>query len=58
MSLLFLAFGALAILAGCEPLTVFDPKGPNAKTLSDTIILSIIAMAFILLSRVRTLALC
>ena len=47
-SLMFLVFGVLAILAGCEPLTVFDPKGPNAKTLSDTIILSIITMAFIL----------
>ncbi|EON71432.1 cytochrome aa3 quinol oxidase subunit II [Lysinibacillus sphaericus] len=49
ISLMFLAFGALAILAGCEPLTIFDPKGPNAKTLSDTIILSIITMAVILL---------
>ncbi|MGE8036434.1 cytochrome aa3 quinol oxidase subunit II [Lysinibacillus sp. KCTC 33748] len=49
LSLMFVAFSALAILAGCEPLTVFDPKGPNAKTLSDTIILSIITMAFILL---------
>ncbi|MFJ7731449.1 cytochrome aa3 quinol oxidase subunit II [Lysinibacillus sp. NPDC097231] len=49
LSLMFVAFGALAILAGCEPLTIFDPKGPNAKTLSDTIILSIITMAFILL---------
>lgn len=48
MSLLFLAFGALAILAGCEPLTVFDPKGPQAETLSNTIILSIITMVFIL----------
>ncbi|MET4561792.1 cytochrome aa3 quinol oxidase subunit II [Lysinibacillus parviboronicapiens] len=49
ISLMFLAFGALAILAGCEPLTIFDPKGPNARTLSDTIILSIITMAVILL---------
>lgn len=49
ISLMLLAFSAIAILAGCEPLTVFDPKGPNAKTLSDTIILSIITMAFILL---------
>ncbi|MEG0450865.1 MAG: cytochrome aa3 quinol oxidase subunit II [Lysinibacillus sp.] len=49
MRLMFLAFGVLAILAGCEPLTVFDPKGPQAKTLSDTIILSIITMAFILI---------
>jgi len=49
LSLMFVAFSALAILAGCEPLTILDPKGPNAKTLSDTIILSIITMAFILL---------
>ncbi|WP_397537377.1 cytochrome aa3 quinol oxidase subunit II [Rummeliibacillus pycnus] len=37
------------ILSGCQPLMVFDTKGPNAKTLSDTIIFSIIVMAFILL---------
>lgn len=49
LSLMFVAFSALAILTGCEPLTILDPKGPNAKTLSDTIILSIITMAFILL---------
>ncbi|MFJ7920464.1 cytochrome aa3 quinol oxidase subunit II [Lysinibacillus fusiformis] len=49
LSLMFVALGALALLAGCEPLTVFNPKGPNAETLSNTIILSIITMAFILL---------
>ncbi|KOS67833.1 quinol oxidase subunit 2 [Lysinibacillus contaminans] len=48
-SLMFLAFAVLAILSGCEPLTVFDSKGPHAETLSNTIILSIITMAFILL---------
>lgn len=38
------------VLAGCEnPLMVLDPKGPQAKTLSDTIILSILVMAGILL---------
>lgn len=47
--LMFLAFAVLAILSGCEPLTVLDPKGPQAQTLSNTIILSIITMAFILL---------
>ena len=46
---MFVALSALALLAGCEPLTVFNPKGPNAETLSNTIILSIITMAFILL---------
>ncbi|WP_155591803.1 cytochrome aa3 quinol oxidase subunit II [Lysinibacillus cavernae] len=49
LSLMFVALSALALLAGCEPLTVFNPKGPNAETLSNTIILSIITMAFILL---------
>ncbi|KPN96743.1 cytochrome aa3 quinol oxidase subunit II [Lysinibacillus sp. ZYM-1] len=49
LSLMFVTLGALALLAGCEPLTVFNPKGPNAETLSNTIILSIITMAFILL---------
>lgn len=37
------------ILSGCQPLMVFDAKGPNAKTLSNTIIFSIIVMAVILL---------
>ena len=46
---MLVALSALALLAGCEPLTVFNPKGPNAETLSNTIILSIITMAFILL---------
>ncbi len=49
LSLMLVALSALALLAGCEPLTVFNPKGPNAETLSNTIILSIITMAFILL---------
>lgn len=37
------------LLSGCQPLMILDAKGPNAKTLSDTIIFSIIVMAFILL---------
>ncbi|GEK35624.1 cytochrome aa3 quinol oxidase subunit II [Kurthia sibirica] len=37
------------VLSGCEPLMVLNPKGPNAETLSNTIILSIITMAVILL---------
>ncbi|QTD41915.1 cytochrome aa3 quinol oxidase subunit II [Sporosarcina sp. Te-1] len=38
------------ILSGCDnSLLVFDPKGPQAKTLSDTIIFSIVMMAGILL---------
>ncbi|WP_046176197.1 cytochrome aa3 quinol oxidase subunit II [Domibacillus indicus] len=48
--LLLSAFFAMAaVLAGCEnPLMVLDPKGPNAETLSDTIIMSIIVMCGIL----------
>lgn len=55
---MLLAFGAIAILSGCEPLTVFNPKGPNAQTLSNTIILSIITMAVILLVVYVLLHLC
>ncbi|MCP3762777.1 cytochrome aa3 quinol oxidase subunit II [Domibacillus sp. A3M-37] len=47
--LLSAMFTIATVLAGCEnPLMVLDPKGPQAKTLSDTIILSIIVMAGIL----------
>jgi len=33
LSLMLVALSAIALLAGCEPLTVFNPKGPNAETL-------------------------
>ncbi|MCI2253985.1 cytochrome aa3 quinol oxidase subunit II [Domibacillus sp. PGB-M46] len=47
--LLSAIFTIATVLAGCEnPLMVLDPKGPNAKTLSDTIIMSIIVMCGIL----------
>ncbi|PIC64120.1 cytochrome aa3 quinol oxidase subunit II [Sporosarcina sp. P13] len=37
------------ILSGCDnPLLIFDTKGPQAKTISDTIIFSIIVMAVVL----------
>ncbi len=37
------------ILSGCDnPLLIFDPKGPQAKTISDTILFSILMMAAIL----------
>lgn len=38
----------ILLLPGCSSLTVLNPKGPAARTLSDTIILSIITMAFVL----------
>ncbi len=44
-----MAFMAL-VLSGCEPLMVFDPKGPNARTLSTTILISIATMVIILLA--------
>ncbi|WP_010303899.1 cytochrome aa3 quinol oxidase subunit II [Kurthia senegalensis] len=44
-----MAFMAL-VLSGCEPLMVFDPKGPNARTLSNTILISIATMIIILLA--------
>ncbi|MBB4826267.1 cytochrome aa3-600 menaquinol oxidase subunit 2 [Sporosarcina luteola] len=48
--LLSIFFTLSLILSGCDnSLLVFDPKGPQAKTLSDTIIFSIIMMAGILL---------
>jgi len=37
------------ILSGCQPLMIFDAKGPNAKTISNTIIFSILVMVIILL---------
>jgi len=45
---LTMAFMAL-VLSGCEPLMVFDPKGPNARTLSTTILITIATMVIILL---------
>lgn len=44
-----MAFMAL-VLSGCEPLMVFDAKGPNARTLSTTILISIATMVIILLA--------
>jgi cytochrome aa3-600 menaquinol oxidase subunit 2 len=38
----------LFILPGCSSLAVLNPKGPAARTLSDTIILSILVMAGVL----------
>ena len=40
---------ALAGLSGCNPITVLNPKGPQAEIQSDTIIFSIYVMAGILI---------
>ncbi len=48
-ALLALIFTIATVLTGCEnPLAVFDPKGPMAATLSETIILTIWIMLVIL----------
>ena len=38
-----------AVLTGCEPLMVLDPKGPQAERQANDIILSISIMAFIVI---------
>lgn len=48
-ALLTLIFTIATMLTGCDnKLTVFDPKGPMAARLSETIIIAIITMIFIL----------
>ncbi|WP_341480142.1 cytochrome aa3 quinol oxidase subunit II [Paenibacillus dendrobii] len=39
----------IMLLSGCNSMVVLNPKGPVAKTQSDTIIFSILMMAFVLL---------
>ena len=46
-TILSLAIGILAVLAGCEPVMVLDPKGPQAQTIADTIWISIATMAVV-----------
>ncbi|MEF2292774.1 cytochrome aa3 quinol oxidase subunit II [Virgibacillus dokdonensis] len=54
MKLKWAILGALftltAVLTGCEPLTVLDPKGPQAQTQADVIWISIAIMAFIVIT--------
>lgn len=46
---LFLLFsGLVLLLSGCSSIAVLDPKGPAARTLSDTIIYSILMMVGVL----------
>ena len=47
-ALFSMSLAALFTLAGCDPLMVLNPKGPQAKIQSDTIIFSMIVMAAIL----------
>jgi cytochrome aa3-600 menaquinol oxidase subunit II len=48
-ALLTLAFTLFTVLTGCEPLMVLDPKGPQAETQANDIMLSIWLMLGILL---------
>ncbi|WP_339253932.1 cytochrome aa3 quinol oxidase subunit II [Sporosarcina sp. FSL W8-0480] len=46
-SFLSLVFALLSVLAGCEPLMVLDPKGPQAETTANVIWISIATMAIV-----------
>jgi cytochrome aa3-600 menaquinol oxidase subunit II len=48
-ALLTIVFTIATVLTGCEPLLVLDPKGPQAKTQADDIMLSIWIMLVIVL---------
>lgn len=48
-ALLTLMITITAVLTGCEPLLVLDPKGPQAETTATVIWISIITMAVIVL---------
>lgn len=47
--LLTMVFTIATVLTGCEPLLVLDPKGPQAQTQADDIMLSIFLMAGIVI---------
>lgn len=49
-TLLSLVFGILAVLAGCEPVMVLDPKGPQAETTANVIWISIATMAIVVIA--------
>ena len=46
---LSLVIGIIAVLAGCEPVMVLDPKGPQAETISNVIWISIATMAIVVI---------
>lgn len=47
---LCVAIAILAVLAGCEPVMVLDPKGPQAETTANVIWISIAMMAIIVIA--------
>lgn len=48
-ALLTMVITVSTVLTGCEPLLVLDPKGPQAKTQADDIMLSILLMSAIVI---------
>lgn len=44
-----LIVGLLAVLTGCEPVMVLDPKGPQADTIANVIWISIATMAIVVI---------
>ncbi|MDQ0219161.1 cytochrome aa3 quinol oxidase subunit II [Peribacillus cavernae] len=48
-ALLTIVFTVITVLTGCEPLMVLDPKGPQAETQANDIMLSIGIMSFIVI---------
>lgn len=53
---LALLAGIAGLLAGCEPLLVLNPKGPQAGATANVIWISIITMAFVVIAVLVTLA--
>lgn len=45
-----LVISMIAVLAGCEPLMVLDPKGPQAETTANVIWISIATMAIVVVA--------
>lgn len=49
-ALTILIMAVITVLTGCEPLTVLDPKGPQALTIANVIWISIITMAIVVIT--------
>ncbi|QTM98780.1 cytochrome aa3 quinol oxidase subunit II [Sediminibacillus dalangtanensis] len=49
-TLILLMFAVMTVLTGCEPLMILNPKGPQAQTQADVILLSIGIMSFIVIA--------
>ena len=49
-SIILVLLSCAALLAGCQPLKVLDPKGPQAQTTADVIWISIATMAVVVIS--------